>query len=110
MAASQFVHRGPLLPLPADVLALLGADDARCRRGRGFFVLNPASGADEACHGGKVRASRKAGDQGFRRSLFVMAGTVPARYPEDIMAVCEVCGNDYYLSFQVVAAGHTHTF
>jgi hypothetical protein len=29
---------------------------------------------------------------------------------EDIMAVCEVCGNDYYLSFQVVAAGQTHTF
>ena len=26
------------------------------------------------------------------------------------MAVCDVCGNDYYLSFQVVAAGHTHTF
>ena len=26
------------------------------------------------------------------------------------MAACEVCGNDYYLSFQVVAAGQTHTF
>ena len=26
------------------------------------------------------------------------------------MARCEVCGNDYYLSFQVVAAGKTHTF
>jgi Rieske Fe-S protein len=26
------------------------------------------------------------------------------------MAVCEVCGNDYYLSFEVVAAGHRHTF
>ena len=26
------------------------------------------------------------------------------------MAVCEVCGNDYYLSFQVIAAGQTHTF
>jgi len=26
------------------------------------------------------------------------------------MAECEVCGNDYYLSFQVVAAGRTHTF
>jgi hypothetical protein len=26
------------------------------------------------------------------------------------MAVCEVCGNDYYLSFQVVTAGRTHTF
>jgi hypothetical protein len=26
------------------------------------------------------------------------------------MARCEVCGNDYYLSFQVIAAGHTHTF
>jgi hypothetical protein len=26
------------------------------------------------------------------------------------MARCETCGNDYYLSFQVVAAGHIHTF
>jgi hypothetical protein len=26
------------------------------------------------------------------------------------MARCEVCGNDYYLSFQVVTAGVTHTF
>lgn len=26
------------------------------------------------------------------------------------MAKCEVCGNDYYMSFQVVTAGKTHTF
>jgi phage terminase large subunit GpA-like protein len=26
------------------------------------------------------------------------------------MARCEVCGNDYHLAFQVIAAGHTHTF
>ena len=26
------------------------------------------------------------------------------------MAKCEVCGNDYQLSFQVVTAGVTHTF
>ena len=26
------------------------------------------------------------------------------------MARCEVCGNDYYLSFEVVTAGKTHTF
>jgi hypothetical protein len=26
------------------------------------------------------------------------------------MPRCEVCGNDYYLSFQVIAAGQTHTF
>jgi hypothetical protein len=26
------------------------------------------------------------------------------------MAVCEVCGNDYYLSFEVVTAGSRHTF
>jgi hypothetical protein len=26
------------------------------------------------------------------------------------MARCEVCGNDYYLSFEVVAAGKRHTF
>ena len=26
------------------------------------------------------------------------------------MAKCEVCGNDYYLSFEVVAAGQRHVF
>ena len=26
------------------------------------------------------------------------------------MAVCEVCGNDYAMSFEVVAQGATHTF
>ncbi len=26
------------------------------------------------------------------------------------MAVCEVCGNDYWLSFEVTAQGDTHTF
>jgi hypothetical protein len=26
------------------------------------------------------------------------------------MAKCEVCGNDYYLSFEVVAAGERHVF
>lgn len=26
------------------------------------------------------------------------------------MARCEVCGNDYYLSFDVIAAGQRHTF
>jgi len=26
------------------------------------------------------------------------------------MAVCEVCGNDYYLSFEVSTAGNTHVF
>jgi hypothetical protein len=26
------------------------------------------------------------------------------------MARCEVCGNDYYRSFQVVTGGHTYTF
>ncbi len=26
------------------------------------------------------------------------------------MARCEVCGNDYYLSFEVVTAGNTHVF
>jgi hypothetical protein len=26
------------------------------------------------------------------------------------MAVCEVCGNDYYMSFDVIAAGEKHTF
>jgi hypothetical protein len=27
-----------------------------------------------------------------------------------MMAVCEVCGNDYYLSFEVVTAGRRHVF
>jgi Rieske Fe-S protein len=26
------------------------------------------------------------------------------------MAVCEVCGNDYYLAFEVVTAGRRHVF
>ena len=26
------------------------------------------------------------------------------------MAVCEVCGNDYYLSFEVVMSGSRHVF
>jgi hypothetical protein len=26
------------------------------------------------------------------------------------MARCDVCGNDYHLSFQVIAGGATHTF
>lgn len=26
------------------------------------------------------------------------------------MAKCEVCGNDYHLSFEVIAAGQTHVF
>jgi hypothetical protein len=26
------------------------------------------------------------------------------------MAKCEVCGNDYYLSFEVIAAGKRHVF
>ena len=26
------------------------------------------------------------------------------------MAQCEVCGNDYYLSFEVITAGNNHVF
>jgi hypothetical protein len=26
------------------------------------------------------------------------------------MATCEVCGNDYYLSFEVITAGERHVF
>jgi hypothetical protein len=26
------------------------------------------------------------------------------------MAVCEVCGNDYYLAFEVIAGGSRHVF
>jgi hypothetical protein len=27
-----------------------------------------------------------------------------------LMAQCEVCGNEYYLSFEVITAGNRHTF
>jgi hypothetical protein len=41
--------------------------------------------------------------------------TCSARYPglqsrRLVMAQCEVCGNDYYLSFEVIAAGNRHIF
>jgi hypothetical protein len=39
-----------------------------------------------------------------------VARTVRPNCQEDSMARCEVCGNDYYLSFQVIAAGNRHTF
>ncbi len=26
------------------------------------------------------------------------------------MATCEVCGNDYHLSFEIIAAGQSHVF
>ena len=26
------------------------------------------------------------------------------------MAICEVCGNDYYLAFEVITAGNRHVF
>ena len=29
---------------------------------------------------------------------------------EATMAACEVCGNDYYLSFEVITAGQRHVF
>jgi hypothetical protein len=29
---------------------------------------------------------------------------------EGTMAKCEVCGNDYYLAFEVIAAGNRHVF
>jgi hypothetical protein len=33
---------------------------------------------------------------------------MPPPSQEDAMAQCEVCGNDYYLSFEVVTAGVHH--
>lgn len=39
-----------------------------------------------------------------------MDGSEPSFTEEGPVAQCEVCGNDYYLSFQVTAAGATHTF
>jgi hypothetical protein len=38
----------------------------------------------------------------------LLTGTGSAR--RAIMATCEVCGNDYYLSFEVITAGVTHVF
>jgi len=29
---------------------------------------------------------------------------------DSTMAVCEVCGNDYWMAFEVKAAGNTHVF
>lgn len=29
---------------------------------------------------------------------------------EVVVATCEVCGNDYYLSFEIITAGVTHVF
>jgi hypothetical protein len=40
----------------------------------------------------------------------MVGGIGPPEREEDPMPACEVCGNDYYLSFQVTAAGQTHTF
>jgi hypothetical protein len=37
-------------------------------------------------------------------------GAVPSRFRGGYMAQCEVCGNEYHMSFQVIAAGQTHTF
>jgi hypothetical protein len=33
-----------------------------------------------------------------------------SRTGEGMMARCEVCGNEYYLSFEVIAAGNRHVF
>jgi Rieske Fe-S protein len=44
------------------------------------------------------------------RAVFLVSSTGLLRFEEADMAECEVCGNDYHMSFQVVAAGKTHTF
>jgi hypothetical protein len=54
----------------------------------------------------RARSWRSPGDA----ATLPLGGTAPSRFEEATMAICEVCGNDYYLSFQVVAAGTTHTF
>src|SRR4029079_18584013 len=46
----ESVERGPLLPLPADVLAFLAADNALIGRDGAFRVLGAAGGADEGGH------------------------------------------------------------
>jgi hypothetical protein len=38
------------------------------------------------------------------------AGSSRELQPEAIMAACEVCGNEYYLSFEVITAGNRHVF
>lgn len=58
---------------------------------------------------------RSAGDRPPRRLAHERLTQLGARNAvrtarEDIMAKCEVCGNDYHRAFQVVAGGITHTF
>ncbi|HEU0051892.1 MAG TPA: hypothetical protein VFQ39_01900, partial [Longimicrobium sp.] len=38
------------------------------------------------------------------------AGAIETRTGRWTMAKCEVCGNDYYLSFEVITAGKRHVF
>jgi hypothetical protein len=40
----------------------------------------------------------------------VDSGTPAFQVEEEAMAVCEVCGNDYALSFEVTAQGNRHAF
>jgi Rieske Fe-S protein len=53
---------------------------------------------------------------GRQRSAFLSDGRDHSKQPihrvsgEAIMAQCEVCGNDYYLSFEVITAGRRHVF
>jgi hypothetical protein len=44
------------------------------------------------------------------RSNFSNVAARPIPDTEVLMARCEVCGNEYDMSFQVIAAGQTHTF
>jgi len=37
-------------------------------------------------------------------------GTDSGGKGSDPMGKCEVCGNEYEMAFQVIAAGHTHVF
>ena len=51
-----------------------------------------------------------AGNLRIKAPLLEGGSTVLPVFGRYRMAQCEVCGNDYYLSFQVIAAGQTHTF
>lgn len=61
-------------------------------------------------HGTPSGSPHPAGDSGPQGTVFGVAALCCPDPRRGEMARCEVCGNDYYLSFEVVAAGHTHTF
>ena len=82
--AAQLVERGPELPLPADVLPLLGADDAVLRRERLVGVLRAAGDADEVRHARKSKRGRRSGSSGLSDLLAPISA---CRRPPAVLSV-----------------------